>query len=210
MIRLHGRADSSNVQKVLWLFDELGLPFQRIDCGATFGGLQTSEYLALNPNARVPTVEDGGVVIWESHAILRHYARKHPRTGLIPIEPLDQIRMDMALDWNHTTLWSALRPSYVAVATDKTPLDDPAIQAELDAFEMHFTAFEWLLDKQNFVGGEHFSIGDIPLAVTIHRYLWMARNLAKWPYIHAWQMRVSARPSYAKHLVARSAATPSG
>src|SRR3546814_3390490 len=76
MIVVHGRANSSNVQKVLWLFDEIGLAFERIDRGGRFGGLDDPAYRALNPNGLVPTVIDGGLVLWESHAILRHYARQ--------------------------------------------------------------------------------------------------------------------------------------
>src|SRR3546814_12971550 len=78
MIVIHGRANSSNVQKVLWLFDEIGLPFERVDRGGKFGGLDDPDYLALNPNGLVPTVIDGDLVLWESQAILRHYARQRP------------------------------------------------------------------------------------------------------------------------------------
>lgn len=206
MILLHGRANSSNVQKVLWLFDELALSYRRIDRGAGFGGLDTSDYRALNPNARVPTIEDGGLVIWESHAILRHYARSHPDAGLLPDDPADRARIDMALDWNHTTLWARLRPAYLKIATGKAAPKDPAIQAEIDAFESNFAAFEWLLNGRDYVGGAWFSIGDIPLGVTVHRYLWMGRDLAKWPAIEAWHALVSARPPYAARLIARTAA----
>lgn len=210
MIVLHGRADSSNVQKVLWLFDELALPHRRIDRGAEFGGLDTPDYRALNPNARVPTVEDDGLVIWESHAILRHYARAHPEAGLLPDDPADLTRMDMALDWNHTTLWAGMRPAYVKLATGKAAPDDPAIAAELDAVETNFAAFEWLLNRREHVGGARFSIGDIPLGVTMHRYLWMGRSLAKWPAIQDWHARVSARPPYSARLIARNAGVTAG
>src|SRR3546814_1023050 len=84
MIVVHGRANSSNVQKVLWLFDEVGLAFERIDRGGRFGGLDDPAYRALNPNGLVPTVIDGGLVLWESHAILRHYARQYPAAALLP------------------------------------------------------------------------------------------------------------------------------
>src|SRR3546814_11087227 len=84
---MHGRANSSNVQKVLWLLDEIGLAFERIDRGGRFGGLDAPAYRALNPNGLVPTVIDGGLVLSDSHAILRHSARPYPRPALLPPEP---------------------------------------------------------------------------------------------------------------------------
>src|SRR3546814_13532522 len=100
MIVIHGRANSSNVQKVLWLFDEIGLPFERVDRGGKFGGLDDPDYLALNPNGLVPTVIDGDLVLWESQAILRHYARQNPGAALFPGNPADAARSDMVMDWN--------------------------------------------------------------------------------------------------------------
>lgn len=205
MITLHGRADSSNVQKVLWLFDELGLEYRRIDRGAAFGGLDTPEYLALNPNSKVPTVEDDGLVLWESHAILRHYARRYPDKGLLPRNPADLARVDMALDWNHTVLWAALRAPYLSLVTGKANRGDPGPEAGLDAAEKTFAAFEWLLDGRDHPGGESFSIADIPLAVSVHRYLWMGRSLDRWPGLRAWHERVASRPPYGARLIVRGA-----
>ena len=66
MLKIWGRATSSNVQKVLWCCGEIGIPFERVDIGGPFGGNQDPEYLALNPNGLVPTVQDGELVLWES------------------------------------------------------------------------------------------------------------------------------------------------
>ena len=74
MRRLLGRANSSNVMKVIWLLEELGLPYQREDVGGAFGGTDTAEYRAMNPNGIVPTLVDDGFVLWESNAILRYLA----------------------------------------------------------------------------------------------------------------------------------------
>jgi len=74
MIRLLGRHTSGNVQKVLWLLEELGVAYEREDYGRQFGNTQTDEYRALNPNAKVPTLIAGDTVIWESHSILRYLA----------------------------------------------------------------------------------------------------------------------------------------
>src|SRR3546814_3506066 len=132
MIVVHGRANSSNVQKVLWLFDEVGLAFERIDRGGRFGGLDDPAYRALNPNGLVPTVIDGGLVPWESHAILRHYARQYPAAALLPAEPAGAARTDMVLDWNITTLWPPLAVAYRAVARQGVPRESAEVQRRPD------------------------------------------------------------------------------
>ena len=66
-IKVWGRFSSSNVKKVLWLADELQLEVERIDAGRQFGVVDTPAYKALNPNSKVPTIEDGDFVLWESN-----------------------------------------------------------------------------------------------------------------------------------------------
>jgi len=66
MLRVFGRRTSINVQKVMWAVGELGLPHERIDAGGEFGGLDTLEYGAMNPNRMIPTIDDNGFVLWES------------------------------------------------------------------------------------------------------------------------------------------------
>ena len=84
MLRVWGRATSGNVQKVMWAIGELGLPHERIDAGREFGGLETPEYGALNPNRRIPVLEDGGVVVWESNVIVRYLSAKFGTERLWP------------------------------------------------------------------------------------------------------------------------------
>ena len=77
MLKIYGRASSANVQKVTWLCTEIGLPYERQDVGGEYGGNDQDWYLKLNPNGRVPTIDDGGYVLWESNAIIRYLAEKH-------------------------------------------------------------------------------------------------------------------------------------
>jgi glutathione S-transferase len=73
MIKVWGRRTSSNVQAVMWSISELGLPCERYDCGHRHGGLDTREFLAMNPNGTIPVIRDGdGEPLWESSAILRY------------------------------------------------------------------------------------------------------------------------------------------
>ena len=104
MLKVWGRATSSNVQKVMWLVGELELPHERVDVGGAFGGNDTPEFLAMNPNGLVPTVEDAGVVLWESHAIVRYLALKHAKGTICPDDLGARAMADRWMDWLVTTV----------------------------------------------------------------------------------------------------------
>jgi len=200
MIVVHGRANSTNVQKVLWLFDEIGLPFERLDRGGKFGGLDDPDYRALNPNGLVPTVVDGDLVLWESHAILRHYARQNPGAALFPGDPADAARSDILLDWTITTLWPPLRVAYVAVEREGKPLESLEVQQALDKVHRPLDILEGRLAGRDYVGGS-FGIGDIPPAICISRWLYLGRDLGAWPAVEAWYARCSARPAFRNRVI---------
>jgi glutathione S-transferase len=109
MIRLWGRASSINVQKILWCLHELGLKegtdYERIDAGLQFGVVNTPEFLALNPNGLVPTLQDESFVLWESNSIMRYLARKYDQNGRYPADLNSQASADKWLDWQLTTFW---------------------------------------------------------------------------------------------------------
>jgi glutathione S-transferase len=81
MLKVWGRRSSFNLQKVMWLVGELGLPHEHIPAGGDFGLNDTPEFLAMNPHGRVPVIDDDGIVVWESQTILRYLAAKYGRGG---------------------------------------------------------------------------------------------------------------------------------
>ena len=200
MIIVHGRANSTNVQKVLWLFDEIGLAFERIDRGGKFGGLDDPDYRALNPNGLVPVVIDGDLVMWESQAILRHYARQNPGAGLFPSDPADALRSDMLLDWNITTLWPPLRVVYVGTQREGKALESAEMQQGLDKLLRPMDTLEDLLTGRDYIGGS-FGIGDIPAAISLSRWLYLGRDLAAWPAVAAWYRRCAERPAFQDRII---------
>src|SRR6478735_6010409 len=105
MLKIWGRTNSINVQKVLWCCGELGLHYERIDAGMQFGVNNTPEYRAMNPNGLVPTIDDAGFILWESHAIVRYFARKHGAGKLWPADERAAADADRWMDWYNTTLW---------------------------------------------------------------------------------------------------------
>ena len=200
MIQVHGRANSSNVQKVLWTLHELGLAFQRQDRGGAFGGLDDPAYLALNPNGKVPTVVDGALALWESHAILRHYARAHPESGLLPVEPAALTRVDMLLDWTQTTLWPGLRLAYIGTEREGLARDAPEVVAALDQTARNLEVLSKVMGDGAHLAGDGFTIADIAVAICVARYRFLGRDLAPWPTVAAWFERCGAREGYRRHV----------
>src|SRR5918994_5669117 len=112
MLKIWGRTNSINVQKVLWCLGELGLAYERIDAGMQFGVNNTPEYKAMNPNGLVPTLDEDGFVLWESHAIVRYLARKHGLGTLYPDDARIAADADRWMEWYSTTMWLNLRPVF--------------------------------------------------------------------------------------------------
>lgn len=204
MIEVYGRADSTNVQKVLWLFDELSVLFSQIDRGGQFGGLETTEYRRLNPNGRIPVIVDGPLVLWESQAILRHYARVHPQAGLFPDTPELAFRADRALDWNISTLWPSFSETYRDVAFRGMDMGDPQIRAGLQAANPVFDILAGLLAGSDYVAGPAFSIADIPLAISVNRWVYIGGEIANWPEIARWYDLCSARGAFKSRVFPRN------
>ena len=102
MLKIWGRVNSVNVKKVLWAAEELGLKYERIDAGREFGVVNTPEYKKMNPNSLVPTIDDAGFVLWESHAIVRYLAAKHGAGTLWPVDLRQRADSDRWMDWAFT------------------------------------------------------------------------------------------------------------
>ena len=107
MLKVFGRANSANVQKVTFACAEMGVAYDRVDIGGQFGGNDTAEYLAMNPNGRVPTIDEDGFILWESNSIVRYLTAKHDSGGLYPENPQVRAGADRWMDWQLTTLASA-------------------------------------------------------------------------------------------------------
>jgi glutathione S-transferase len=77
MLKIWGRTNSVNVKKALWCVEELGLPYERADAGMQYGVVNTPEYRRMNPNGLVPTMDEDGFILWESHSIVRYLSAKY-------------------------------------------------------------------------------------------------------------------------------------
>lgn len=202
MRRLWGRANSSNVMKVIWALEELGLPYERIDVGGSFGKTDTTEYRAMNPNGLVPTLEDDGFVLWESNAILRYLCHAHaPHSALWPQEPRARANIDRWMDWQQTTM---NRPMSVVfwnlVRTPPEKRDQATIAAGVKDMIGMWGMVDAVLARHPYVGGAEFTIGDIPLGVLVHRWFSMAIDRPPLSHLRAWYDRLLERAPYRTHI----------
>jgi glutathione S-transferase len=199
MLKIWGRTNSVNVKKVLWAAEELGLEYQRIDAGLQFGVNKTPEYLKMNPTGLVPTVEDDGFVLWESHTIVRYLAAKHGAGTLSPADLRRRAEAERWMDWTYTFQRELQRPLFwPLVRTPPEKRDPDAIEAARKTCAELLRIPERYLAERPFLAGEALTIGDIPLGC--HVQLWMRLPIERpaHPHLTAWFERLCARPAYRK------------
>ncbi len=200
MLRIYGRTTSSNVEKVLWACDKLGVPFDRVDMAGKYGF--SEEYLRLNPNRVVPTIDDDGFILWESNAIVRYLASIHGAGTLWPADPRIRADADRWMTWQQTTFWAALQPAFVQlVRTPADKRDMKAVDASVARAGELSATMEGVLERTLWMAGNAFTMGDVPLGVAVHR--WLALDIARpdRPAIRRWYERLCARPAYRKNVV---------
>jgi glutathione S-transferase len=202
MLKIWGRKNSINVQKVLWACGELALPVERIDAGMAFGVNNTPEYKAMNPNGLVPLVSDEGFLLWESHAIVRYLARKYGLGTLCPADPQTAADADRWMEWFSTTLWLNLKPVFwnlVRVPPEKR--DMPLVASSLTLLTANFQLVDAWLARRDYMAGDAFSMGDIPMGVSAFRWYNMAIERPALKNLDAWYARLCARPAFQQHAM---------
>jgi glutathione S-transferase len=198
---LWGRTTSSNVMKVIWLLEELGLPYRRIDCGLSFGGNDTPEYLAMNPTGLVPTLQEDDFSLWESNAILRYLCNALPAgTPYYPGEPRARGSVDRWLDCQQTQGRPQTIVFQTMVRTPPERRDLAALgQAVVDAGRV-WGFLEPHLARHAFIAGDVITIADIAWGVHVHRWFALDIDRPPAPALRAWYDRLLARPAYAEHI----------
>ena len=198
-----GRANSVNVQKVLWCAEELGLSYQRIDAGMAFGRNTEPDYLAMNPNGRVPTLVDGDFVLWESNSIMRYFALVHGRDSTIyPDAPKTRAAVDRWLDWTLSTLQPVDRPVFWAlVRTPPEKRDMIAIQKDADAEAVVWRIPDAQLAARKFIEGDQFTLADIALGAYARRWFGVEGiSKPRFPNLERWFAQFASRPGFQKFI----------
>jgi glutathione S-transferase len=203
MVKIWGRANSVNVQKILWCCDELGLAYERIDAGLQFGRVNDPEYLELNPNGKVPTLVDGTFVLWESNSILRYLAMQYGESSsLYPSEPKLRASIDRWLDWALSTLQPAERPVFWAIVrTPPEQRDTGALATNLVTLTERWRVLDSHLQGRFHLEGDQFTIADIVLGAYAKR--WFGLNgieRAHLPSLERWYQRLTQRAAFKKYI----------
>ena len=201
MLKIWGRATSSNVQKVLWCCGELGIPFERVDIGGPFGGNQDPEYLALNPNGLVPTVRDGELVLWESNTICRYLAATHRGERLYPDAPVGRALVERWMDWQLSTLGGPMGALLFGLIRAKPEQrDQAAIEAARRKAIIAWTIVEDALEGRRFLAGSELSLAEIVMGTLVCR--WHAFPLERPPLknLKSWYERMRERPAFKTHI----------
>lgn len=203
MLKLWGRKTSSNVMKVLWTLDELGLPYSRVDVGGAFGGTATDEYRAKQPMGLVPAIEEpDGFTLFESNAIIKYLCNAHaPTSRLYPNSPRGRGQVDAWMDLQQTALSAPAGTFFIGlVRTPPEQRDMAAIEAAILQANGIYGIVDRALAGRSFICGEQITLADIAWGVHVHR--WFVLDLpgrVELPNLRAWYNRLLARPPYATH-----------
>jgi len=201
MLKVWGRKNSSNVQKVMWAIGELGLAHERIDTGLEFGGNDTPAYLALNPNGLVPTVEDGDLILWESNTIVRYLANRYGPGTLDPADPKTRALASQWMDWQLTVFTPAFWNTFHGLIRTPAERRDLAAIAESNAKSVSAAK---ILDAEllhhAYLAGDTFSMGDIPMGVFIYRFRQLVPECPRLPNLERWRALIENRPAFREHV----------
>lgn len=202
MLKIWGRINSSNVRKVLWAAEELGLAYEAINAGGAFGVVDGPEYRRKNPNGRVPMIEDGDFVLWESNVIVRCLMARHGGEDLHPSDPAARADADKWMDWTTSTFAGPFRGVFWGVLrTPPEQQDWAAIRTGIHEIDALLRIPEQVLAIQPYLSGQAFGMGDIPLGSFIYAWFEMPIERAPTPHLSAWYERLKARPAYRKAVM---------
>ncbi|WP_019832856.1 glutathione S-transferase family protein [Sphingomonas sp. PR090111-T3T-6A] len=197
MLKIWGHRAAPNVAKVVWACGELGLEHELIPVGGPHGGLDEPAYRSLNPNGRIPTLDDEGFILWESHAILRYLARREQAAGLYPADARQAAKVDQWLDWQAAHLAQAVRDLVRLTVKASTPAPAERLAAaEAEADEL-FGIVDAALGTSPYVAGHAFTLADIPIGVAVRRWTTLPVKRASLPHLSRWFGEVWARPGAA-------------
>ncbi len=209
MLELWGRKNSNQVIQVMWTLAELDLSCHRYDVGGSFGGLDTADYLALNPNRKIPTLRDDGFVLWESNAIVRYLARQYGMGVLCPVDPRQAALAEQWMEWSNDGLMATFFPVFWGlVRTPACERNLADIQQRVEQTAKLLKVLDQHLSEYAFVAGDQLSFGDIPLGVVLHKYFALPIERPDLPNLQRWYQTLCARAAYQQHAMADFGRSP--
>jgi glutathione S-transferase len=203
MLTVYGRKSSFNLQKVMWLVGELGIAHKHVELGGSFGGLDRAEFLAMNPHGRIPVVDDSGIIVWESHAILRYVAAKYSsETSFWKANPAERTKADQWMDWSQT----ALQPAFLIgvfwgwYRMPEAKRNMTAVNKAMEQTNNYLRHVDRQLEGNSFVLGDRLSLADIPIGTHLYRYFNLDLPRPSLPNVERWYERLQSRSAYREHV----------
>lgn len=193
-LKILGRASSINVRKVLWTCAELDLHFEHAE--------SDPQLRARNPNAMVPVLQDGDFIIWESNTICRYLAARQPHRTLLPEDPQARALVEQWMDWQATELNTAWRYAFQALARKSAAHTDAAMTAaSVESWNEHMRILDAHFQHGGqFVTGEYFTVADVVLGLSTHRWLLSPIERPHLDAVHGYYQRLSVRPAFRAHV----------
>ncbi len=198
MLKIWGRVNSINVQKVMWAVAELRIPHERVDAGMQYGVVNTPEYRKLNPNGRVPTIEYDGFVLWESNVIVRYlYAKHGPRRTLE-----EGYAAEKWMDWTTSTVAAPITTVFwQLIRTPPEKRDSAAVEAAIKQASDIFKIADDALASQPYLSGREFGMGDIPFGCFAYRWHALPIERPAHANLSKYYERLKSRPGYKQHVM---------
>ena len=201
MLKVWGRLNSVNVKKAVWAAEELGLKYERVDAGLQFGINKTPEYLRMNPTGLVPTIDDDGFKLWESHTIVRYLAAKHGMGTLCPSDLKVRADAERWMDWAFTFQRAMRDVFWGLIRTPAEKRDAKAIEVgRVLSNQLAADVLEKSLEGRPYVAGERFTMGDIPIGCEVQRWMRVPIERPRLPNVEAWFERLRERPAFVKFV----------
>jgi glutathione S-transferase len=202
MITIWGRKNSLNVQKALWCCVELGIEFKRIDWAGEFGGNDDPDYLAMNPNGRVPTIKDGENIVWESNSVIRYLCATRGAERLLPSAPYRRSQVERWMDWQLATLnppMTTLLLGYYRTPEDKR--NHPALEAARKEAIRCWTIADGAIAKQGYLAGRDLTLADFGNGILVHRWFSYPIERPDLPALKTWYDALCRRPGFQAHVL---------
>jgi glutathione S-transferase len=201
-MRLYARRTSSNSQKVLWLLGELGLEVDFVPTGGDDGGLDTPEYLAMNPNGAVPTLVDGDLAVWESHAILRYLAAAHAGERWWPEDPAARSRIDRWMDWSQSSFDASFMSLFWGYwRTPEVDRREDVNRFQIGRCHRSMQILDGVLADHPFVAGRELSLADIPVGALMYRYANLGVTEPLPHHVARWYASLCEREAFQAHVM---------
>ncbi len=202
MLKVYGVRTSSNVQKVLWCCGELGLAFERDEnTGGPSRTNRTAAYLALNPNGLIPTIDEGGFILWESNVIVRYLSAKYGMGTLCPADLAQRADCERWMDWQQTALVPHMGIAFRGLL--KSPPDviaEEQLQSAVQKAGDTWKILNQRLADRPFVGGADLTMGDIALGNAVHRWFKLPIERPELANLKSWYARLCERPAYKQYI----------